>query len=214
MRNIVKGMEPRSLEEHRCNSYTSYNDNFTSEDKQSLRESLVAEQRGLCCYCMQRITAKLGAMKVEHWQSQTYFPERQLDYANLLAACLGGEGNPHKFQHCDTRKLDLSLSMNPANAEQDIERLLHYDNDGTIRSTDPTFNREINQVLNLNLPGLKNNRKAILRRLILEGPKHSDWNNKWLEKKLAQWNGEADNDNLKEYCQVVVYWLRKRLKRS
>ncbi len=148
MRNIMKGAEPKSLEAHRCTPFAYYA-NINSEDKQRLRESLVAEQRGLCCYCMQRITAKLGAMKVEHWQSQTDFPERQLDYTNLLAACLGGEGKPQKFQNCDTRKLELSLSMNPANVEHDVERILHYDKDGTIRSTDPAFDREINEVLNL-----------------------------------------------------------------
>ena len=119
-----------------------------------------------------------------------------------------------KLQHCDTRKGDQALSMNPANVEHDVERILHYDKDGTIRSTDPIFDQEINQILNLNIPRLKNNRKAILQRLIIEGPKHRNWNNNWLEKKLSEWNGEADNDELKEYCQVVVYWLRKRLKRN
>ena len=214
MRNIVKGIEPKSLEKHRCTPYAYYDDNFKSEDKQNLRESLVVEQRGLCCYCMQRLVAKPDAMKVEHWQSQKHFPERQLDYANLLGACMGGDGQPPKLQHCDTRKGDQALSMNPANVEHDVERILHYDKDGTIRSTDPIFDQEINQILNLNIPRLKNNRKAILQRLIIEGPKHRNWNNNWLEKKLSEWNGEADNDELKEYCQVVVYWLRKRLKRN
>jgi uncharacterized protein (TIGR02646 family) len=214
MRNIAKGMEPRCLEEHRCTPYAYYDDNFKFEDKQRVRESLVAEQRGLCCYCMRRIVAKFDAMKVEHWQSQKHFPKRQLDYANMLGACLGGEGNPPALQHCDTRKGDQGLSLSPAHIGHDVERLLHYDKDGTIRSTDPAFDQEINEVLNLNLPLFKNNRKAILQRLILEAPKHGDWNNIRLEKKLAEWNGEADNNELKEYCQVIVYWLRKRLRKK
>lgn len=212
MRNIVKGMEPKSLEEHRCSTAANY-DNY--DDKQSLRESLVAEQRGLCCYCLSRINAAPQKMKIEHWQSQTGFPEHQLRYSNLLGACLGGGvGKPPKLQHCDTRKGDQSLSKNPADLEYDVERTIQYDRDGTIRSTDPIFNQEINQILNLNIPILKNNRKAILQRLIIEGPKHGNWNNNWLEKKLTEWNGEADNNELKEYCQIVVFWLRKRLRRN
>jgi uncharacterized protein (TIGR02646 family) len=212
MRNIVKGAEPKSLEEYRCSAGATYED-YT--DKPSLRNALVAEQRGLCCYCLSRISADPAKMKVEHWQSQSLFPDYQLHYSNLLGVCQGsGVGKPPKLQHCDTRKGDQMLSLNPAKDEHDVERLLHYDKDGTIRSTDPVFDREINQILNLNLPRLKNNRKAILQRLILEGPKHGDWSNRWLEKKLAEWNGETGNNELKEYCQVIDYWLRKRLKRS
>ncbi|MBL8170853.1 MAG: TIGR02646 family protein [Acidobacteria bacterium] len=211
MRNIVKGAEPKSLEEHRCSTGATYDD---YNDKPSLRDSLVAEQRGLCCYCLSRISADPAKMKIEHWQSQANFPEYQLHYSNLLGACHGGVGKPPKLQHCDTRKGDQSLSLNPANNDHDVERVLHYDNDGTIRSTDPDFDREINQVLNLNLPLLKNNRKAILSRLIGEISKGGKWTNRQFEKKLVEWNGEADKDLLKEYCQVVVYWLRKRLRKK
>ena len=210
MRNIVKSTEPKSLETHRCTPYAYYDDNF--KDKQSLRESLVAEQRGLCCYCMQRIVANFDAMKIEHWQSQEIFPDRQLGYSNLLGACLGGEGKPPKLQHCDTRKRSHVLSKNPADLEHDVERTIQYDKEGTIRSTDPVFDHEINEVLNLNVPILKNNRKAILRGLITEGPKHGNWNNNWLEKKLEEWSGASNDGQLHEYCQVVVYWLRKRLR--
>ncbi|MBS1812245.1 MAG: TIGR02646 family protein [Acidobacteria bacterium] len=212
MRNIVKGAEPKSLEEYRCSTGATYDD---YNDKPTLRESLVIEQRGLCCYCLSRISVDPQKMKIEHWQSQAGFPEHQLCYANLLGACLGGGiGKPPKLQHCDTRKGDQAISLNPANVEHDVERILHYDKDGTIRSTDPTFDREINEVLNLNLPLLKNNRKAILQRLILEGPRRGNWNSHHLEKKLAEWNGEADDSELKEYCQVIVYWLRKRLRKK
>lgn len=52
MRNIRKGSEPASLTRHRCNTNSDY-DNYPEKDE--LRESLVKEQRGICCYCMQRI---------------------------------------------------------------------------------------------------------------------------------------------------------------
>ena len=92
MRTITKGIEPRSLITHRLNA-PSYYDNYVN--KKDLRQALVNEQRALCCYCMSRISpqiAQIESMKIEHWQSQGHYPDKQLDYKNLLGACLGGQG--------------------------------------------------------------------------------------------------------------------------
>ena len=35
-----------------------------------------------------------------------------------------------------------------------------------------------------------------------------------LEKLLAEWTGASHNGPLREYCMVVVYWLKKRLART
>ncbi len=211
MRNISKGTEPKSLETHRCSSNSNY-DNFA--DKQSLRESLVAEQRGLCCYCMSRITADSDKMKIEHWKSQENYSERQLDYSNLLGGCLGGNGKPLKLQHCDTRKRNLDLLMNPADPVHDVERIIRFDSDGTIRSTDPVFENELNEILNLNTPILKNNRKAVLRGMLEALPKQGNWNDSLIEKKIGQWDEKLERSILEPYCQIVVYWLRKRLRQT
>ena len=40
---------------------------------------------------------------------------------------------------------------------------MQYDRDGTIRSSDATFDNQLNQVLNLNLAALKNRRKVDIR---------------------------------------------------
>ena len=55
MRQISKGAEPTSLTEHRAASRSSYADYW---DRGALRAALVAEQRGLCRYCMGRISAE------------------------------------------------------------------------------------------------------------------------------------------------------------
>lgn len=75
MRTITKGPEPASLTQHRqspCASYSNY------DDKQTLREHLAGEQRGLCCYCLSRIRPEDDKMKVEHWHPQTAYPDEQL----------------------------------------------------------------------------------------------------------------------------------------
>ncbi|MFN0119876.1 MAG: TIGR02646 family protein [Blastocatellia bacterium] len=212
MRNIVKGPEPQSLKDHRRAANADY-DNYTA--KQDLRQAIVREQRGLCCYCMSRISADRDRVKIEHWQSQATFPEHQMVYANLLGACPGGEGNPDHQQHCDTRKGKSLLSMNPADPAHDVERTLLFDRDGTIRSSDPAFDCEINEVLNLNgAPRLKANRKAVLTGFLRAKPKDGKWKESQVRKWLAEWNGESTEGDLKPYCQVAVYWLRKRLDKN
>jgi hypothetical protein len=132
-----------------------------------------------------------------------------------LGACRGGEGQPINNQHCDTHKGAAKLSKNPAERLHDVERLIRYDSDGTLRSTDPILDDEINTVLNLNAaPRLKANRKAVLTGFLEAGTKVGTWQQTQLEKWLKEWNGETGDGELKPYCQVVVYWLRRRLKRE
>ena len=158
MRAIAKGSEPDSLRRYRATGGT-YAD-FRDPEKQKLRESLVTEQRGLCCYCMCRISADSNAMKIEHWQSQPRFPAQQLVYANLLAACLGGQG--HADRHCDTLKGNRDLMFNPANPLPKIESLIGYGLDGTISSQNTEFSSQLEDILGLNIPKLVNSRKGTL----------------------------------------------------
>ncbi|MGO9261780.1 MAG: retron system putative HNH endonuclease [Bryobacteraceae bacterium] len=211
MRAIRKGVEPKSLVEHRVTPGADYEG---YRDKDVLRASLVREQRGICCYCLSRIRAEWAAMKIEHWHSQANYPAEQLDYSNLLAACLGGKGSRREGQHCDTRKGDRDLSRNPANPMHRIEEFIRFPGGGRVESTDPAFETEINEVLNLNQAYLVKQRKRVL-----DG--FTEALRKWdgplprgvLEKHVREWNGELGSGELKPFCQVVVYYLRKRLAR-
>jgi len=158
VRAIIKGPEPASLMRHRMTPYSDY-DNYAEKD--DLRYALVTEQRGLCCYCMGRIRNGQTTVKIEHWRCQAQHPAEQLNYRNLLGACLGGEGQPRHLQHCDTRKGDSELQWNPADPAHHIDTRVRYELDGSIHTDDAAFNDELNQVLNLNLPMLKNNRKGV-----------------------------------------------------
>ena len=210
MRNIKKGAEPASLARHRLAQPSDF-DNYP--DKATLRQSLVREQRGLCCYCLARIKPEPNAMKIEHWHSQDAHTGERLDYRNFLASCPGNEGQPRDLQHCDTRKGNDDLSRNPADPLHDIESIIHFYTDGTIYATDPVFDREINAVLNLNIAFLKDNRKSALDAFKITLTKRGKMGRSTLQRLLRKWDGEADGDVLYPYCQVIVYWLRKRLAR-
>ena len=205
----LKRREPSSLEQHRAAPHSDY-DNYP--DKGTLRESLLKEQRGLCCYCLSRIRAT--DMKIEHWHSRSRYFDEQLDYGNLLASCLGNEGQPERHQHCDTRKGNSDLSRNPANPLHVVESVIRFEPDGRVASEDQTFNDEINRVLNLNEPFLINNRKATLDAFKITLLKRGNLPRITLQKWLYQWTGESRAGELAPYCQVIVYWLRKRLARA
>lgn len=213
MRAIVKGAEPPSLTEHRKTAPCHY-DNYP--DMGGLRHALVTEQRGICCYCMERIRNGPTTMKIEHWRCRSRYPDEELDYRNLLGACRGGHGRPPHLQHCDTRKGDRDLRWNPADPAHVIEARIRYEADGRIRSDDGEFDAQLEEVLNLNLPVLRKNRKRLLDGIL-------DW---WRHEK-ARLRGPVPRERfarerdrrvegageLQPYCQVAVWWLDQRLAR-
>ena len=213
MRAISKAREPASLTTHRKTPPSDY-DNYV--EKADLRHALVSDQRGICCYCMGRIREEPANMKIEHWRCRSRYPAEELDYRNLLAVCPGGEGQPPRLQHCDTRKGDSDLRWNPADPEHRIEARVRYEADGSIRSHDCEFDRQIGDVLNLNLALLRNQRKAVLDAILTWWHQEKDRirgrvPRGTLEQQRNRYTNRADP--LAAYCQVAVWWLDQRLQR-
>ena len=215
MRTITKGREPSRLARHRAVDRRDY-ENYPYKDE--LRAALVKEQRGLCCYCMVSVTDSASTTKIEHWASQSGYPELRLVYLNLLAACLGGLGQPEELQHCDTRKGPRDLKFNPANPEHRVDRRIGFKADGTIISSDQEFDTQLNEVLGLNLPMLKNRRKSVLAGILqwwrsekdrLHGPVPRER----LVRERTRRLGEND-EILAPSAPIVVWWLDQRLARS
>ena len=210
MRTIHKGREPRSLTEHRRRAHSDY-DNYG--DKAALRRALARDQRGLCCYCMDRIRSEPLGMKIEHWHSRELHPGEELEYRNLLGACLGGEGQPRHQQHCDTRKGNRDLLWNPADPAHRIETRVRYEVNGSIRSDDNAFEAQIEDVLNLNLPFLMNARKGLL-----DGILHWWRQERARRRPVSRGRFQRERDRrvagtgeLQPYSQVAVWWLDQRL---
>lgn len=211
MRVIIKGKEPKELKDYREKPNSCY-DGIPGPVKDKIRDSILKEQGHLCAYCMQRINP--NNMKIEHWHSQTRHEEEQLDYMNLLACCMGNEGQPLKNQHCDIKKQEQDISFNPANPNHQQRLKIRYLGDGTIFSDNQAFNDEIDTILNLNWIRLKQNRKVIVDNVMNELNNKPGLRTKREIKKLVnRWNAKNSNGHHDEYCAVALYFLEKKLQR-
>jgi len=152
-------------------------------------------------------------MKIAHWHSQDLHPDEDLAYSNLLGACKGNEGKPPSQQHCDTRQGNRDIKFNPANPDHRVDQRVKYLEDGTIESDDEEFNEQIEKVLNLNAQFLQQRRRETLQ-LFLESLGTGEMKRSAWEKLLAKQNGDSHNGNLEPYCQIIVFWLRKRLAKA
>jgi len=210
VRNIKKKSPPEAWQKH-ANAGGSYKD-FTELD--DARKALLLEQGDLCCFCMCRI--QMRAMKIAHWDPQSKNDTRSMDWQNVMGACLGGDRDRHVVKHCDTAQGNTPIVVNPGDREQDCERLIHYLADGRVQSENPDINRDLDQTLNLNHEALKNRRLAIVDALRDRLKKlHGDgfWRESVLKDELNAWGRPNKKGQLKEYCQVGIYWLEKKLKR-
>lgn len=105
---------------------------------QSLRQQLFDEQKGICCYCMKRIT--VDNSNIEHFLPQSVFPENEVDYYNLYLACRYSLGKAKTKQHCDTAKGNDLISKHIGYFHHDsgknittkCEDLIQYNEEGYI----------------------------------------------------------------------------------
>lgn len=208
MRKIFKGQEPRLLTQHRNSTHSNYH-NLPSGTKQTLREKLVLDQRGLCCYCLGKITPTETSMKIEHFEPQSLYPAKQLIYSNLFGACPGNmKGGTDT--HCDTFKGNKEFHFHPCDSGS-IHAEIKYKSDGKIYSDNALLNTELNTILNLNFTLLKKARKSTL-----DGFK--DYLSKSVKGRISKekriklrdkWLGANNTDTLTPYCMIVVHYLEK-----
>lgn len=213
MRAIAKAAEPVRLTQYRAQPGAAYDGGNFTPVKEEICRALLVEQGHLCAYCMQRITS--DSMKVEHWHSQKRYSSEQLIYRNMLGCCTGNEGKGHspKDQHCDTRKGDRDISINPADPAHHQRMMIRYAGDGTIRSDNAQFDTEIDSILNLNWTQLRRNRKSVFDAVIQAlshkpGPRTPGQ----VQSLIGRWTRRDADGRLPAYCDVAIYCLTKKLK--
>lgn len=211
---VTKQNQPSSLVGYKQQTNAKYDGANFTPIKEDIRKNLLDEQYYLCAYCMQRIYNDGLSTKIEHWHCQQDYKDESLDYKNMLAVCRGNEGQPSKSQHCDTKKGSSKLKYNPSSLPCIIENTISYQRNGKIESSDKDFNGELNDILNLNIEYLTNNRAAVYESINEALSKKPDKRTKAeIQKLIDKWQSTDENNYKKEYFGVAVYLLNKKLQR-
>ena len=121
---------------------------------QQLWAELLQEQGHICAYCGRRLTDKV---RIDHLNPKSIHKERVLDYSNLLAVCDGSQGQGLINEHCDVKKGDLEISVQPTS--EDCENRFSYV-EGEMEGIDGDGEKTI-KLLGLNVKHLKEGRKNI-----------------------------------------------------
>ena len=223
MKQITKGTEPKSLTKYRStithseleksNIYEDFKEKTkkgcSENENYNLRKQLLEEQGYICCYCMSKIDCNNS--KIEHFKPQTKNRDVQIDYQNLFIACLGGEGNKGKEQYCDSFKGEKKLDT--INLLSNIESSLQYSKLGIISSSNKKINKEVEEILNLNNRILKKNRQQSYQRLI-QNLNKKGWTTQTLNHHILKYKKMDSNGKYYEFCEMIVYFLTKKLKQK
>jgi uncharacterized protein (TIGR02646 family) len=158
-----------------------------------LLDELVKLQRGLCCYCEQRVTKADGTLVTNDYQVEHVFPKsggpgRVVDATNLVLACGGGTWAHHTHESRFAKPIDANMSCGQKKDNLDLgtgcdprtfptwARLTTVDTLGVISAdvaacnaagVDPiVLNETMNRVLNLNSERLKRFRAKLVGELL------------------------------------------------
>jgi uncharacterized protein (TIGR02646 family) len=168
MKKITKTAAPTSFQQYIRASNASYKDMDTAV-KEELLEALIQEQGGVCAYC--QIKLKTETATIEHHCEHSICnglegtEDRRLDYSNLFAVCPGIAPSQSKKKqfHCDTQKATfnstngLPMTVCPSNTAH--ISTIKYSSTGNITSSNEDYNGEMDNILNLNIPHIKQMRK-------------------------------------------------------
>jgi uncharacterized protein (TIGR02646 family) len=193
---------------------------FDSADKDALREALLVEQGHICGYCMRRIDFVRGRTtdtRIEHVKPQSHSLEEgnideTMDYSNMILCCNGdieGNNDEKKF-HCDRSRKNKPLSCSPLDLE-DMKTISYSSKDGRVKSSNEQYDKEINDILNLNHPLLAANRLAALKGLIVKLGERKDWRDSELKHVFDEYLHKNADGKYHEYCGILTWFLRKRL---
>jgi uncharacterized protein (TIGR02646 family) len=202
-----KKNEPRSLKQLRKKG-GKYTD-LRGETKEAVRNALLDEQGHLCCYCLRRI----NKLEIEHIQSQKNYPEKDLEYTNLIASCVR-DASQDKILHCNAAKGSTEIVLNPT--DENLMKSTYFTADGYVHTKQTELQQELDIVLNLNNYRLTQERKNLYQLVFDEI--HRLFPNKtvskaFLEKRIKDFS-EKKNEKYEQHCQVAIYFLAKKLGQS
>ena len=221
---IKKSSAPDKLTAYLRQSHSPSYDDLDLDVKDAVRKGLIKEQGYLCAYCNSRIHLEISedsniprippTTRIDHCVAQSdtlHGAELSLNYPNMVLSC---DSRNMGEETCDKFKKDKPLPFSPLN-KSDMETI-YYSKDGTIHSSNPEDDKALNDVLNLNAPQLKRNRKAAwveTMNLISSRCNNGAWDASKIRKYLGTATTPDRGGRLPEYCGIIRYFLTRWLNR-
>lgn len=193
----------------------NYKDDFATNDsngisrRKRLREELIREQGGICCYCMKRID--LSSSHIEHFLPKSKREDIDLDYSNLFASC-NGMGIVCDEDYCGHKKDQWFIPnmISPSNII--IETLFKFSPDGEIHTIQrsPLSNIAKEMKDNLGLDSYHLNRN---RRQAIEASEYLDEIEYTSEEiqTFIDYYANMDNGKYMPYCKAIIDCLKTLL---
>lgn len=205
MRKINKNPEPKEWTSYRLTPGADY------KAIPELRRALLEEQGYICAYCMRRIPVKDSnsneTSRIEHILCRGKHDDEKLHYTNMVVCCPGAIN--HHF-HCDKSKDENDVTFDLF-SDYFFTTLSYQSKDGKISSSNKEYNSQMNQLLNLNNPLLMENRHSTLKGVIGYLDKKG-WSIANISRMIDRWDNKDVEGCYKEYCGIVVWFLKKKLK--
>lgn len=213
MNRIRKGCEPTAWLRFRKTPGVEF------EAIPELQDALLQEQGHLCAYCMRRIPVRgrVGErMRVEHIKPRRY-SALVMDYGNLVACCPGTISGTHPDEiHCDRRKSEREISFDLFSPAF-IDSLSYSSGNGKIKSSNTSYDWEINNILGLNNKLLAENRLQALEGVMIRLGQAGAWKRAEVQSLLQDWEAAhmyGTKRQFKEYNGIVVWFLKCWLNRK
>ena len=231
MRSIAKRSEPPIVRQHReawqreCAAgipgTTVARTRFNDLEKTVPRNQLVAEQAGLCAFCLGLIRGEAplptgAGTNIAHVTPLSVDPTRIFAWDNLVGSCIGGTNTA---PHCDRAQGEQILHINPAAAVLVLEEHIDYSSKGVLRYRGPAtcgrnpdeIQDEFDRVLKLNSTRLKENRAIVLEEVHARLPRASGpWRAADLDRAIKHWSTVGPEGYVPYFCVAIAYLTKKR----
>lgn len=166
MRFIEKQSEPRTLIEFKQLAnppdWMPTFEGLPGERKKALKEALIREQKGLCCYCECKLA--FSDSHIEHFRPQSTDSKLALDYGNMHCSCMADnrESAPLTCGMAKRDWFDENLLISPLTPN--CESRFRYNAEGrmTPASEGDAAAKETIAHLRLDSPKLNRARKAVI----------------------------------------------------
>lgn len=161
MKHIIKNSEPAEFTQWKLHNPNEPYNNLKGQVKAKLKNSLITEQKSICCYCECFIDSSNS--HIEHFKpkdSHNSYSHLQLEYSNLLASC-GIRPTGNNDEHCGHKKDNDYCTDLISPLESDCSSHFTYYLDGKIGFKDDRGKKTI-QMLHLDSALLNQKRKSLI----------------------------------------------------